>query len=112
MRPAEGTIVCCRCAKKSKNVRRSSSDFIELVTLPGGRRELRPDLGLALTHGLTTLGHGGPQVFAERLERAREVGRHAFGGVALDRLAHEADQPERHAEPESGPDHEPEQSLE
>src|SRR5947208_1132956 len=112
MRPADGTILCWRAAKKSRNVRRSSSDFIEPTTLPAGAFELRADLRLALLHRRPSVGHRGPEILAERPERTGEIGRHPFRGVALDGLAHEADQPERHAESESGSDHEPEQSLE
>src|SRR5436190_1219576 len=60
----------------------------------------------------TNIGDRGPDVSAEAPHRAREVGRHALGGVALHRLAHEAHQPERHAEPEADADHEPEETLE
>src|SRR3954462_9067482 len=35
IKPADGTILCCRCAKKSRNFCRSSSDFIEPVRLVG-----------------------------------------------------------------------------
>src|SRR5437588_97803 len=112
MSPADGTILCWCCAKKSRNVRRSSSAFIELVTLPAGGRQLGADLCLALLHRRPSVGHRGPQVLTERPERTGEIGRHPFWRVALDGLTDEADQPERHAEPESGSDHEPEQSLE
>src|SRR5258706_2625567 len=50
MRPAEGTIVCCRSRQKSVHARRNSSDFIETGRLPAAAGQLRPYLRLPLPH--------------------------------------------------------------
>src|SRR4051812_30874547 len=111
MRPADGTIVWARAAKKSRNFWRSSSDRIA-TKLPTGRFQLRSNLCFPLAHGLAAVGHGGPEIGTEAAERSGQIGRNPFGRVALHRVAHEPHHPERHAEAEARADHQPEQSLE
>src|SRR3954453_12579952 len=111
IRPADGTIVCCLDAKKSRNARRSSSAFIGRSRLPACPFELRSYLGFPLQHRLSALRDRGAQIRAQPLERAREVGGHLLGGVALHRLAHGPRDPERQTEAKARAHDEPEEAT-
>src|SRR5690606_24408742 len=98
MRLAEGTMVCCRAAKKSVQARRSSAEVRGAIRAPsllaapavagpgpGADAELAPQLRLARGHGGPGLLDGGPQLGAEPPDVGAEP-LHRRGHLVLDVL--------------------------
>src|SRR5690606_40243331 len=98
MRLAEGTMVCCRAAKKSVQARRSSAEVrgairrssllaAPAVADPGGGTdaERAPQLGLARSHRGPGLLDRGPQLGAEPPDVGAEP-LHGRGHLVLDVL--------------------------
>src|SRR5437763_14259711 len=86
--PADGTRVCWRSRQKPFQARRSSSAFIEVVTLPAGSRQVRADLGLALLHGRPSFGPRRPEVLPEPPQRTGAIRGHPHLAEAPDRQTH------------------------
>src|SRR2546423_10492962 len=124
MSPEEGTSVWPRSTKKSRNMLRSSLAFIAVedsaywqlfFTAPSARPaqlQFRPQLGLALAHGLAALLDGRAHVGTETPSALHHVVGHPLGRVALGRLAQELLEPVRHPGAQPDADAQPEETLE